>query len=124
MRELKFRVWNLWLRKMYSYEGLEKNTIDITKMKFVQGIFLPNSEGNKVMQYTGIKDINNKEIYEGDIVEIYPMDLFENTVFKGEVKFSDGSWIVDNEKDCKYLFTETDENKVIGNIYENEELLK
>lgn len=124
MRELKFRVWNLWLRKMYSYEDLEKNTIDITKMKFVQGIFLPNSEGNKVMQYTGIKDINNKEIHEGDIVEIYPMDLFENTVFKGAVKFCDGSWIVDNEKGCKYLFTETDENKVIGNIYENEDLLK
>lgn len=124
MRKLKFRVWNEMLRRMYSYEDLEKNTIDITKIKFIQGVFLPNSEGNKVMQYTGIKDINNKEIYEGDIVEIYPMDLFENTVFKGEVKFFDGSWVVDNEKDCKYLFTETYENKVIGNIYEDKDLLK
>lgn len=124
MRELKFRVWNEMLRRMYSYEDLEKNTIDITKIKFIQGVFLPNSEGNKVMQYTGIKDINNKEIYEGDIVEIYPMDLFENTVFKGKVKFCDGSWIVDNEKDCRYLFTEIDENKVIGNIYEDKDLFK
>lgn len=74
-------------------------------------------------QYTGLKDKNGKEIYEGDIVKIDKED------YKYIVKFYDGCFVGINKYDEHYeqakilgnLFTL--ELEVIGNIHDNPELL-
>ncbi|RUS01130.1 hypothetical protein EFW58_01161 [Bacillus velezensis] len=70
-----------------------------------------------------------KRIYAGDIVEqeeTAPGGLYEPQPFIGEVKMIDGSWCIVNEKkeECRPLFSETATNKVIGDVYQNHELLE
>lgn len=66
-----------------------------------------------VMQYTGLNDKNGKEIYEDDVVQTY----FDNGNERMKVKvfFQNGRFELNNN---------SNEVKLIGNIYENPELLK
>ena len=57
MREIKFRIWDINARKWL--KSFNTNLLDIHEFNLA-----------KIMQYTGLKDKNNKEIYEGDIFHI------------------------------------------------------
>jgi len=79
-------------------------------------------------EYIGLKDINKKEIYEWDIMKV---KWCENDIFV--VKFwsindRDFEWNLScfylENSDWEILYIDIDENEVIGNIYENPELLK
>ena len=76
-------------------------------------------------EYTGYKDINDVEIYEGDIVEKEFMEPWIEEKLIGTVEMIEGSWCVVNDKKkvAKNLWSETDVNRVIGNVYENKNLL-
>ncbi len=70
-----------------------------------------------------------RRIYARDIVqqeETAPGGLYGPEPFIGEVKMIDGSWCIVNEKkeECRPLFSETATNKVLGNVYQNPELLE
>ena len=80
------------------------------------------------MQYTGLKDKNDKgkEIYEGDIVKCLFYNnlniLIEKVLF---VVFKNGSFGVSDGKGFKVFESDTTKSvEIIGNIYENPELLK
>jgi len=78
----------------------------------------------EIMQYTGLKDKNNKEIYEGDFVHIHiPIIGSEVTDFFGAVKFYEGAFLVDDNEDAIPLWSEINIPFIVGNIYENPELL-
>ena len=75
-------------------------------------------EKHTIMQYTGLKDKNGKEIYEGDILQ---SEGSRGDVYFGKVVFRNDSFIIDDET----LYDETVLYKVsvVGNIYENPGLL-
>ncbi|CEK35747.1 phage protein TIGR01671,phage conserved hypothetical protein,YopX protein [[Clostridium] sordellii] len=123
MRDIKFRVWNIETGHMYKHEDLEQLITDIFKLDFIQGEFLPQGKGNVVMQYTGLKDKNGKEIYEGDIVQgggLKCNDGFEILNDTSIVAFKYGMFKVGELSLCSL----NNQCEVLGNIYINPELLK
>jgi len=80
----------------------------------------------KLMQYTGLKDKNGVEIYEGDILQVPVKDGN-----KYKIVFNDGGFTVVNLDSASarpasndYLKVYAAQEEVIGNIYQNPELLK
>lgn len=114
MREIKFRAWDKENKQLY------------TNAQCAPRIFLGDSDKFEIMQYTGLKDKNDKEIYEGDIVSFA---LPDNQWSDGqEVKFNRGSFVTPCGGVFSLGFLKGFESlkllKVIGNIYENPELVK
>ncbi len=116
MREIKFRAWDKVAEKMrLSFNPVCHGEWDI--FSFSDLITTWERGTYELMQYTGLKDKNGKEIYEGDIVR---EDIEERTY---QVVFSNGGFMGES-KDNKILFFGDGHVEVIGNIYENPELLK
>ena len=89
--------------------------------------YMVSAEDLVLMQSTGLKDKNDKEIFEGDIVrQVRTQPTTENEVIIGVVTMLEGAWLIMNdcEQLASYLWSETDENEIIGNIYENKDILE
>lgn len=120
MKAIKFRAWH----------KKNRNMIQIFDSECQTEWFLPNlSEDYEVMQYTGLKDKNGKEIFEGDIVEGHTFDEQIDKKQVGSIEYSEGRHgfiFVPNEfkpKNLYYPLFAIVTCELIGNIYENEELL-
>ena len=128
-REIKFRAWDKDRKLMAMDVHLEYDTI--TGVRFSDGTepgessfgcylrkreeWDDNQEGTHydVMQYTGLKDKNGVEIYEGDVVEWHSLNL--------AVHWSNhGRWMIGKDALC---IGDAEICEVIGNIYENPELI-
>lgn len=136
MREIKFRAWDPLENKMlYSKKGLIVlpadniySTSTFVILKHWMGDVCHESHAigyqrGEIMQYTGLKDINGIEIYERDIIEKI------NQKSKYFVEWCDkGWWIRGVSNSNHYSVWNSVWNsvgyKVIGNIYENPELLE
>ena len=121
-REIKFRAWDYDNKKMvYQSDNGDEYAWDIGYEK----IYITKLEEElpqptiKLMQYTGLKDKNGKEIYEGDVVQegnrLWQVG-FKDGCFVG-VDFKNATW--DELINIGYGNIE-----VIGNIYENPKLLE
>lgn len=121
-REIKFRAWEKYAKKYYY--GAE-HTYDF--MCSGEGCYAESfgevldNERFIVEQYTGLKDKNGKEIYEGDIVRLY--DRYVSAItwqdnYCGFRWYGDGDGYRGLGKDNEEYY------EVIGNIHENLELLE
>jgi uncharacterized phage protein (TIGR01671 family) len=119
MREIKFRAWDEVHKKMCFPERLfcKKDGI-VWHVDLGYSSRIIGEKGFKLMQYTGLKDKNGVEIYEGDIVVVHEGEDWKWT---HPVEFFHGGfWVTD--ENCLGAINEFCE--VIGNIYENPELLE
>ena len=124
MRTIKFRAWDKKEKKMVPVEVLVVDIVsDTLRTVDNQGQFTDT----EILQCTNLKDKNGKEIYEGDIVttNLKPA-LLILAQFKGEVRLKYGCFCLYQESELyEPLFEILDKNlEIIGNIYENKELLK
>ena len=122
MREIKFRAWLKEERKMVNVETL---FIGINRLCFgnskTEDLFFRDFEEVELMQYTGVKDKNNREIYEGDIVILNDAEEENRCI----VKYKYGSYIlVDGDLREDLSNVEAKFLEVVGNIYENKNLLE
>ena len=127
MRELKFRAWDKDTKRYWNVGGLgfEKGRLIEVYLDNYPTTLEGNEECKKpdeviLEQYTGLKDKNDKEIYEGDIVEIYKGGAtYEVAWFE---KY--GGWFCFSNNDDHYEPLYQADFEVIGNIHENKELLE
>ncbi len=113
MRELKFRIWSEKEKKMF----IVKNTFAI--YDYTEKYF----ESAQIMQYTGLKDKCGKEIYEGDILD-FEINNRQYRVFFNKCSFKIQR--TDHLNRNLYLLEDypTWDMKVVGNIFENPDLVK
>ena len=119
-RVIKFRAWDGARQTMASVESVRFGMDGSAKTIIISLTYseakdrLMDGESGHLMQFTGLMDKNDREIYEGDLVK--------NPEYYGEeattVVLSNGAW-----RPLELDYSETNQWEVIGNIYENPELL-
>lgn len=119
MREIKFRVWDkYWKEMIYDIQDTFEENYTLGIDYFGQYL---NNDDFEVMQYTGLKDINGKEIYESDIIKLngcrygYGKIIYFDGGYK--IRLGNSQWDLNKSVILgHHVITK-------GNIYENSELL-
>ena len=143
MRKIKFRVWNTNINRFMREDEKNDNYMDVTTGKLVSNCYSVHEYGNateyyndgsyKLLQFTGLLDKQGVEIYEGDVLKISNISVLR-------CEFRNGCFVLVHSKEfagvdnllwgnlgrlydagMNDIFELTE---VIGNIYENPELLE
>lgn len=111
-REIKFRAWDTinYMSSSFTLQDLQDKKIQ----------FIPNLP---IMQYTGLKDKNGKEIYEGDIIKCYDFGITAIGIVVYKIDSFQIDWIKNATGFNNNISVRIDKIEVIGNIFENPELL-
>lgn len=128
MRDIKFRVWDNERNAMLNSKSVDidffEGKIEITSDTIrYDEVYTDEIKDFELMQYIGLEDKNGREIYEGDIITI---TLDTGNVITGSVGMNNGQWSIkyyDRYYSLVSIWYEI-KPEVIGNIYENSELLE
>ena len=121
MKDIKFRVWDNERNAMFNSKSVDidffEGEIEITSDTIrYDEVYTDEIKDFELMQYVGCKDKNNKEIYEGDIVK--------TKEHIGQIIYSKGMFFIDVKGDFYLpIYNVSEFMEVIGNIYENPDLL-
>lgn len=139
----KFRAWDHEDKKMWKVVAIseriwgdcEEPNVTVCDFEKDPANYETNvrvSTNYELMQCTGLTGKNGREIYEGDIVEYNDFNSLrtgghaEDRIIRGKVFFSFGMWMVDTNNSHHDLYEgllNDEEFEIIGNIYENPELI-
>ncbi|MCU5196475.1 YopX family protein [Bacillus mobilis] len=111
MTEIKFRAWDKESKRFIDWDNFIGNE---------HGNWLMTAFQNEIyhfQQYTGIKDSEGREIYDGDICKRNVWAFGEIRTFTGQVKMFEGCWWIDSGTAAVPLWNEMHVLEVIGNIY-------
>lgn len=132
MREIKFRGFHKPTKRMIDLKAITPLALDSKLDR--DGLFLPFDDNIELMQFTGLKDKNGKEIFEGDIIKT---DSFVGGMQNFIIEWDEyGAWWqlknVNNAEDVNFAGKGIDEitiysssewkREIIGNVFENPEL--
>lgn len=120
MKEIKYRAYSKRTKKVYHVLVIffYQKVVKLSKTCGSGISFLEQLDDVVLMQYTGIKDKDGVEIYEGDIVRYFGNGLAVIVYRHGGVDIRSLSW-----RDCEPLQRRMGEIEVIGNIYEHKDLI-
>lgn len=123
MREILFRGKSVndgrWIYGDLSNYGDCKTITTVKDFSIIDSCeVIPETVG----QYTGLKDLHGTRIFEADIVKVY--DVYCNETVVGVVEFCDGSFRIYDKDFTSYDRWMYCKVEVIGNVYDNQELLK
>lgn len=146
-RDIKFRAWNKFSKSMYEnvgcMNGLIFRNLDFTSDQhiIIDSNFQLDGNVIDIMQNTGLKDKNGKEIYEKDIVKV----TIEDKIFNAWIVFEMGSFMIANNDMSLYFEDSWNDTvkglnelawsqedfedriyclEVIGDIYQNRDLIE
>jgi len=124
MREIRFRAWDKENNRMSPFELQDL---------WAEGHYILQGKSSgylrgEIMQYTGLHDKNGKEIYEGDIVKFSDNTIHEGVLTKCEYSNRRAQFLYiflsgENKGKATDMYDDWRKYEVIGNIYENPELV-
>jgi|ERR1041384_2574022 uncharacterized phage protein (TIGR01671 family) len=116
-RKLKFRIWD-------PDENCFRETCTINQNGIIESSWGKEKYNWICQQFTGLLDKNNKEIYEGDIIKWLDTNFFDGNwserEFIEEVRFENGAFY----PICQFLSDDMENCEIVGNVFENSELVK
>ena len=134
MRVVKFRAWDKEIEKIYPVLEIDFVEEWVSMYSKIAGRHYNWLNNLVLMQYTGLEDKNGEEIYESYIVKFDPQSPCGDEFYNprdgeiGEVIFDFGSLVVrpiDKKRESlRFSLSELGDWVVLGNIYENPELLQ
>ena len=139
MREIKFRAWLIkpelttLKQKMYYNVGISFSdcgmSIELRRPMISDVHWCPTHPAPffELMQWTGLKDKNGVDVYEGDIIKVYNWGILSRDQVLGVTQViwdvDECGWRYENPLGAEDFYDQFRNVEVIGNIHENPELL-
>nr|DAV26546.1 MAG TPA: YopX protein [Caudoviricetes sp.] len=125
MKKIKFRAFFKIDEQIYEVASIDFLNKEVTLWDKETAVnFEASFEDIELLQYTGANDKRGVEIYEGDIVKF--VSRLDDSKRMGTVRYwaGDAAFLIECEREIFFLFHDALNREVIGNIYENPEILK